>query len=61
MPGGDLKGDLIGIERNPTDGTILAAFKRATKVNRFTANLLTVATPPTQQTVSTGSTYRLGR
>ena len=38
VPGGDLKGDLIGIERDPTDGTILAAFKRATKVNLFTAD-----------------------
>ena len=28
VPGGGLKGDLIGIERDPTDGTILAAFKR---------------------------------
>ena len=36
VPGGDLKGDLIGIERDPTDGTILAAFKRATKVDLFT-------------------------
>jgi hypothetical protein len=38
VPGGDLKGDLIGIERDPTDGTILAAFKRATKVGLFTAD-----------------------
>jgi len=36
VPGGDLKGDLIGLERDPTDGTILAAFKRATKVDLFT-------------------------
>ena len=36
MPGGGLKGDLIGLERDPTDGTILAAFKRATKVDFFT-------------------------
>ena len=35
VPGGGLKGDLIGIERDPTDGTILAAFKRATKVDFF--------------------------
>jgi len=35
VPGGELKGDLIGIERDPTD-TILAAFKRATKVDLFT-------------------------
>src|SRR3954449_12943386 len=27
VPGGGLKGDLIGLERDPTDGTILAAFK----------------------------------
>jgi sugar lactone lactonase YvrE len=38
VPGGGLKGDLIGIERDPTDGTILAAFKRATKVDLFTAD-----------------------
>ena len=38
VPGGYLKGDLIGIERDPTDGTILAAFKRATKVDLFTAD-----------------------
>ena len=38
VPGGELKGDLIGIERDPTDGTILAAFKRATKVDLFTAD-----------------------
>ena len=38
VPGGELKGDLIGIERDPTDGTILAAFKRATKVSLFTAD-----------------------
>jgi len=36
VPGGGLKGDLIGLERDPTDGTILAAFKSATKVNLFT-------------------------
>lgn len=36
VPGGGLEGDLIGIERDPTDGTILAAFKRATKVDLFT-------------------------
>ena len=36
VPGGALKGDLIGLERDPTDGTILAAFKRATKVDLFT-------------------------
>jgi len=34
--GGGLEGNLIGIERDPTDGTILAAFKRATKVDLFT-------------------------
>ena len=28
VPGNGLKGDLIGLERDPTDGTILAAFKR---------------------------------
>jgi sugar lactone lactonase YvrE len=38
VPGGDLKGDLIGIERDPTDGSILAVFKRATKVDLFTAD-----------------------
>jgi sugar lactone lactonase YvrE len=38
VPGGGLKGDLIGIERDPTDGTLLAAFKRATKVDLFTAD-----------------------
>ena len=37
VPGGGLKGDLIGLERDPADGTILAAFKRATKVDLFTA------------------------
>jgi sugar lactone lactonase YvrE len=36
IPGGGLKGDLIGLERDSTDGTILAAFKRATKVDFFT-------------------------
>ncbi|PPQ37883.1 hypothetical protein CCS01_02975 [Rhodopila globiformis] len=36
VPGGDLKGDLIGLERDPTDGTILAAFKHRTKVDLFT-------------------------
>lgn len=35
VPGGGLKGDLIGLERDPTNGTILAAFKRATKVDLF--------------------------
>ncbi len=38
VPGGGLKGDLIGLERDPTDGSILAAFKRATKVDLFTAD-----------------------
>jgi len=38
VPGGGLKGDLIGLERDPTDGTILAAFKRTTKVDLFTAD-----------------------
>ena len=38
VPGGGLKGDLIGIERDPTDGTILAAFKRASKIDLFTAD-----------------------
>jgi streptogramin lyase len=38
VPGGGVKGDLIGIERDPTDGTILAAFKRTTKVDLFTAD-----------------------
>ena len=38
MPGSGLKGELIGIERDPTDGTILGAFKRATKVSLFTAD-----------------------
>ncbi|HJS88188.1 MAG TPA: SMP-30/gluconolactonase/LRE family protein [Acetobacteraceae bacterium] len=38
VPGGGLKGDLIGLERDPTDGTILAAFKRATKVGLFTSD-----------------------
>jgi sugar lactone lactonase YvrE len=37
VPGGGLKGDLIGLERDPADGTILAAFKRETKVDLFTA------------------------
>jgi sugar lactone lactonase YvrE len=36
MPGGGRKGDLIGLERDATDGTILGAFKRATKVDLFT-------------------------
>jgi hypothetical protein len=38
VPGGGLKGDLIGIERDPTDGTILAGFKRASKVDLSTAD-----------------------
>ncbi|HME97814.1 MAG TPA: hypothetical protein VKN16_26725 [Methylomirabilota bacterium] len=38
VPGGGLKGDLIGLERDPTDGTILAAFKKATKVDLFAAD-----------------------
>jgi sugar lactone lactonase YvrE len=38
VPGGGLKGDLIGLERDPTDGTILVAFKKATKVDLFTAD-----------------------
>jgi sugar lactone lactonase YvrE len=38
VPGGGVKGDLIGIERDPTDGTLLVAFKRATKVDLFTAD-----------------------
>jgi sugar lactone lactonase YvrE len=36
MPGGGLKGSLIGLERDPADGTILGAFKSATKVDLFT-------------------------
>jgi sugar lactone lactonase YvrE len=35
VPGGGVHGDLIGIERDPTDGTILAAFKDSEGVNLF--------------------------
>jgi sugar lactone lactonase YvrE len=36
VPGGGLRGDLIGIERDPADGTILATFRKA-GVDLFTA------------------------
>ena len=35
VPGGGVHGDLIGIERDPTDGSILAAFKNTEGVNLF--------------------------
>ncbi|MFN0091439.1 MAG: SMP-30/gluconolactonase/LRE family protein [Acidimicrobiales bacterium] len=35
VPGGGVRGDLIGIERNPSDGTILAAFKNSAGVDIF--------------------------
>ena len=62
VPGGDLKGDLIGIERDPTDGTLSlppSSARRRSACSR--PIILTVATPPTRQPVSTGSTHRLGR
>ena len=61
VPGGDLKGDLIGIERDPTDGTILAAFSARRRSTCSRRIILTVATPLTHQPVSTGSTHRLER
>src|SRR5207248_8554379 len=47
VPGGDLKGDLIGIERDPTDGTILAAFSARRRSTCSRRIILTVATPLT--------------
>lgn len=35
VPGGGIKGDLIGLERDPTDGTILAGFKNSEGVDLF--------------------------
>jgi sugar lactone lactonase YvrE len=35
VPGGGLKGDLIGIERDPADNTILATYKRSEKTDLF--------------------------
>jgi sugar lactone lactonase YvrE len=35
VPGGGVRGDLIGIERDPTDGTIVAAFKNSAMVDIF--------------------------
>jgi sugar lactone lactonase YvrE len=35
VPGGGVRGDLIGIERDPTDGTLLMAFKDSAGVNFF--------------------------
>jgi hypothetical protein len=35
VPGGGLKGDLIGLERDPRDGTVLAAFKKSEGVDIF--------------------------
>jgi hypothetical protein len=35
VPGGGVHGDLIGIDRDPTDGTLLMAFKNAAGVNLF--------------------------
>jgi sugar lactone lactonase YvrE len=35
VPGGGVRGDLIGIERDPTDGTLLMAFKNNAGVNIF--------------------------
>jgi hypothetical protein len=35
VPGGGVKGDLIGLERDPSDGTILAAFKNSAGVDLF--------------------------
>jgi sugar lactone lactonase YvrE len=35
VPGGDVHGDLIGIDRDPTDGTLLVAFKDSEGVDIF--------------------------
>lgn len=35
MPGGGVRGDLIGIDRDPRDGTLVAAFKKSEGVDIF--------------------------
>ncbi|MPY96378.1 MAG: hypothetical protein GEV08_25935 [Acidimicrobiia bacterium] len=35
MPGGGVRGDLIGIDRDPRDGTLIAAFKKSEGVDIF--------------------------
>ena len=61
-PGPGRKGTLSGLQRDPTDGTILAAFKRASQGQPVPRPIiLTVATPPTHQPVSTGQPSDPGR
>jgi sugar lactone lactonase YvrE len=38
VPGGGVQGDLIGLERDPTDGTILAGFKDSAGVDIFASD-----------------------
>jgi sugar lactone lactonase YvrE len=38
VPGGGVQGDLIGLERDPSDGTILAGFKNSAGVDIFSAD-----------------------
>jgi hypothetical protein len=61
VPGGDLKGDLSESSGIPPMALSLppASARRRSACSR--PIILTVATPPTRQPVSTGSTHRLGR
>jgi hypothetical protein len=61
VPGGNLKGDLIGIERDPSDGSLLAAFKKPPRSTCSPPIIPPVATRATRRPASTGSTQRPAR